>query len=91
MCIWFIRVSLVNSLKGVVSDSTLLGQLPFISDVNSELEKIKKQKEENMALYDFGGHTDIDEDKEGDEEWVHIGKIAYQEHNKQLQIKQPNK
>ena len=44
---------LVAQLKGSVSDATLLGQLPFITDVNAELELLKAQKQENMALYSF--------------------------------------
>lgn len=50
-------INLVNSLKGTVSDATLLAQLPFIKDVGAELEAVKKQKEENMALYNFGVPT----------------------------------
>ena len=46
-------INLVNSLKGSVSDATLLGQLPFIEDVNEELEALQKQRSENMALYSF--------------------------------------
>lgn len=46
-------VNLVNSLKGIVSDSTLLAQLPFIKDISAELEAIKKQKEEEVKIYDF--------------------------------------
>lgn len=46
-------INLINSLKGSVSDATLLGQLPFIEDVNEELEALQKQKSENMALYSF--------------------------------------
>ena len=48
------NIDLVNKLKGSVSDATLLSQLPFITDVNAELEALNKQKAENMALYDFG-------------------------------------
>ena len=47
-------IQLINSLKGTVSDATLLGQLDFITDVNAELEAVKAQKEENMELYSFG-------------------------------------
>lgn len=62
-------IALVNSLKGVVSDATLLEQLPFVTDVNAELEALNKQKEENMALYGFGDTTDTDtEDEEETEE-----------------------
>ena len=48
------NIELVNKLKGSVSDATLLSQLPFITDINAELEALNKQKAENMALYDFG-------------------------------------
>lgn len=47
-------ISLVNSLKGLVSDKTLLSQLPFIEDVNEEVEAVKAQKKESLALYSFG-------------------------------------
>ena len=47
-------IQLINSLKGTVSDATLLGQLDFITDVNAELEAVKEQKEENMSLFAFG-------------------------------------
>ena len=54
-------INLVNALKGTVSDATLLGQIPFITDVKSELEAVQKQKEENMALFSFDTHEDDDE------------------------------
>ena len=56
-------ITLVNSLKGTVSDATLLAQLPFVADVNAELELLKAQKEENMAIYGFGsfGSEDTEE------------------------------
>ena len=47
-------VNLVNALKGTVSDATLLGMIPAVTDVNVELENVKKQKQENMQLYSFG-------------------------------------
>lgn len=62
-------VQLVNALKGSVSDATLLAQLPFITDVQAEIEAIQKQKEENMSLYSFGNfaNDEDDENKEDDE------------------------
>ena len=57
-------ISMVNALKGSVSDATLLGQIPFVTDVNAEMEALKQQKAENMALYNFGGNTDSDEEEE---------------------------
>ena len=47
-------INMINSLKGSVSDATLLSQLPFITDVNGELEALQEQKTANMALYSFG-------------------------------------
>lgn len=60
-------IATVNSLKGVVSDKTLLGQLPFISDVNAELEALQAQKEANMALYNFGGNAEDENEKDIEE------------------------
>lgn len=57
-------LSLVNALKGTVSDATLLGQLGFVDDVNAELEAVQKQKEANMAMYAFGTENTNEEDDE---------------------------
>ena len=51
-------VNLVNSLKGTVSDATLLAQIPFVDDVNAELEALQEQKKANMELYSFGVEDD---------------------------------
>lgn len=50
-------ITMINNLKGTVSDATLLSQIPFISDVNAEIEKVQKQKQENMQLYNFDTET----------------------------------
>lgn len=47
-------VNLVNTLQGVVSNRTLLSQIPFITDVQAELEAIEQQKQANMDIYGFG-------------------------------------
>ena len=58
-------INMINSLKGSVSDETLLSQLDFIQDVNEELEKVQQQKLNNMALYSFGStEEDTDEAEE---------------------------
>lgn len=57
-------IALVNSLKGTVSDATLLSQLPFITDVNAELEALQEQKAANMALYSFAPTGSGDEEEE---------------------------
>ena len=61
-------INLVNSLKGTVSDATLLEQLPFVTDVNEELEALQAQKAENMALYGFGVPAHGVEEEENFEE-----------------------
>jgi SPP1 family phage portal protein len=57
-------IALVNSLKGTVSDATLLSQLPFVTDVNAELEALQEQKAANMALYDFGAAHGAEDEEE---------------------------
>ncbi len=37
--------NMVNILSGIVSDETLLAQIPFVEDVEAELERLSKQKE----------------------------------------------
>ena len=53
--------------KGLVSDSTLLGLVPFVKDVQEEMDKVKEQKEENMDLYSFG-NNEVEDDKEDNTE-----------------------
>lgn len=53
-------VNMINSLQGIVSNSTLLGQLPFVADVNAEIEAVQAQKQENMALYNFSNGQEND-------------------------------
>lgn len=55
-------INIINALKGTVSDATLIGQLPFVSDVNAELEAVQAQKEANMSLYSFGTVSDEEEE-----------------------------
>ena len=55
-------IQLVNSLQGIVSNETLLSQIDFVADVNAEIEKVKKQKQENINLYSFDNYSTIEED-----------------------------
>lgn len=57
-------INTVNGLQGIVSDKTLLSQIPFVDDAETEAEAVKEQKQNNISLYNFGG-TNTDE---GDEE-----------------------
>ena len=61
-------IQLVNSLKGTVSDATLLAQIPFVDDVQAELEAVQKQREANMSLFSFDTHTHVDDGDEADVE-----------------------
>ena len=54
-------INLINSLRGLVSDATLLSQLDFIGDVNAELEAVSEQKAANMSLYSFAPGMSEDE------------------------------
>ena len=45
---------IVNQLRGLVSDETLLSQIPFVDDAKEELNKAQAEKQANMKLYDFG-------------------------------------
>lgn len=60
-------INLVNSLQGIVSDKTLLSQIPFITDVNEELEAVQTQKLNNIELYSFApantSGDDVDEEE----------------------------
>ena len=51
-------INLVNSLKGSVSDATLLSQIPFITDVQAEIEAVRVQKEKEASLYNFNVNFD---------------------------------
>lgn len=61
-------VNLVNSLKGTVSDATLLGMLPFVDDVNEELTQLEEQKKHNMEVYNFGNLNFDEEEEDGTED-----------------------
>lgn len=46
-------VNMVNNLRGLVSEKTLLAQLPFITDIDAEVDALKKERQENSSLYSF--------------------------------------
>lgn len=61
-------INMVNSLKGTVSDKTLLSLLPFIPDVNAEMEALEEQKAHNMELYGFPLPEETDTEENTEEE-----------------------
>lgn len=60
-------IAMINTLKGTVSDATLLSQLDFITDVNAEIKAVEAQKKANMNAYGFGSINTLG-DEENDEE-----------------------
>ena len=61
-------IAMINTLKGTVSDATLLSQLDFIPDVNAELEAVQAQKQANMEAFGFGLTNTADEEENATEE-----------------------
>lgn len=55
-------VTEVTQLDGIVSKRTLLSQLPFVEDVDKELEELSKEREQ----YDTDNFGEDDDDGEGD-------------------------
>lgn len=45
--------NMVNTLKDLVSEETLLAQIPFVENVQDELERLKQEREENKELNPF--------------------------------------
>ena len=61
-------VSELMSLKGTVSDRTLLTILPFIKDVDEEIKQVQKERELSMSLYSFPVEEDEEDDRRVEEE-----------------------
>ena len=50
---------MVKQLDGIVSDETLLAQIPFVDDVQSELDKLKEQQEQDKMNNPFFQSADL--------------------------------
>lgn len=60
---------IINDIKnsvGILSDESLIARHPWVDDPDKELERVKKQKEENMDLYGEGFTQQKPEGEEGD-------------------------
>ena len=58
--------NMVNTLSNIVSTETLLAQLPFVENVQDEMERIDKQKEKN-PFYDIRlGYNNEEEEEVND-------------------------
>ena len=58
-------VEMIKQLYGMISDKTLLSQLPFIEDVQAELDAIQKQKEGTLDYQNLWDEGTEKENKEG--------------------------
>ena len=56
-------INMVNSLKGTVSDATLLSMIPMVDDVEEELKALEEQKQHNMQVYGFGSFPEADDEE----------------------------
>ena len=50
---------MIKQLYGMISDKTLLSQLPFIEDVQAELDALEAQKENSLDNYNFVGEANV--------------------------------
>lgn len=60
--------SMVSTLSGIVSNETLLAQVPFVTDVATEVEKVKAENKGNPFLDYKIGLNGEEEDERGQEE-----------------------
>lgn len=51
--------TMVNELSGIVSNETLLTQVPFVDDVSAELEKLQKEEEQKKMSNPFFQSADL--------------------------------
>lgn len=47
----------INGLRGLVSNKTLLTLLPFVSNVDEELDRLSQEKQ--VSLYSFGNNNEV--------------------------------
>ncbi len=59
-------IEVVKELQGIISDKTLLSQVPFIQDVNAEIEAIQEQKQNNIDLYQGAFKSEEDDAEDGE-------------------------
>lgn len=63
--------NMVNTLSGIVSEETLLAQIPFVDDVETEVARVKKQKDEekiNNPFYKSGINYQTEAQRKDEEE-----------------------
>lgn len=65
------QINNARNSAGIISDETIMAHHPWVTDVAEEMERLQKQKEENLTQYGFGAGNpfegkqkkdDVDED-----------------------------
>jgi SPP1 family phage portal protein len=59
---------MVNALKDILSKRTILKQVPFVEDVEAELEELDKEAEKNADLYGFKNNQALNGGDNAEEE-----------------------
>lgn len=57
-------LQLVQGIKDIVSTKTLLEQIPFVENVEKELEELDKEAEKNADLYGFKNNQELNNEEE---------------------------
>lgn len=53
--------SMINNLRGLVSSKTLIAQIPFITDIDAELDQVEEENAANASLYNFNKEVEEDD------------------------------
>jgi len=53
----------INAYRGLVSDYTLLEQIPFVTNVDEEMKRLADEKKEAMELYPFNNQEEVEEEE----------------------------
>ena len=63
-------ISSLAQLGVKVSNETLLGQLPFVNNVQKEVDRLQEEQQANIDMYGgaFGGNNNNDDDNNGDDD-----------------------
>jgi len=50
--------SMINQLRGLVSSKTLVAQLPFVTDIDAEMDAVAEENAAKASLYNFSSGTE---------------------------------
>lgn len=55
--------TMINQLRGLVSRKTLIAQLPFVQNIDREMNAVEEENAANASLYNFSAKNEVDEDE----------------------------